>query len=255
MIPKIIHYCWLSGDPIPEELKNCMDSWKKHLPDYEFMLWNLERFDIHQTLWTQQAFAAKKYAFAADYIRLYAVYTYGGIYMDMDVEVVKSFNHLLSASYILGYETDYGIEAGVFGGEKNALWLKKCLEYYNNRNFVKPDGKFDTKPLPNIMFDCLGEERRKFNIYPNDYFTAKSYDTGVVTKTNNTYSIHHFAGSWVSEEGRYAYQLRNTMRWIPNKWLRGYLAAFLSVIRYKGVGVACRVTLEWLCSHLGKHSN
>ena len=100
MIPKIIHYCWLSGDEIPEKLQLCMASWKKFLPEYEFMLWDLDRFDINQILWTKQAFESKKYAFAADYIRLYAIYTYGGIYLDMDVEVLKSFNPLLNRKYI-----------------------------------------------------------------------------------------------------------------------------------------------------------
>ena len=82
MIPKIIHYCWLSGEPIPWQLQICMASWKKYLPEYEFVMWDTQRFDINSLLWTKQAFEAKKYAFAADYIRLYAVYTYGGIYLD-----------------------------------------------------------------------------------------------------------------------------------------------------------------------------
>ncbi|MFI3262672.1 MAG: hypothetical protein R3Y26_07165 [Rikenellaceae bacterium] len=68
MIPKIVHYCWLSGDPIPQTLKECMKSWKEKLPDYEFMLWDLKRFELEQSLWVKQAFEAKKYAFAADYI-------------------------------------------------------------------------------------------------------------------------------------------------------------------------------------------
>ena len=109
MIPKIIHYCWLSNDPIPEKLQSCMNSWKKQLPDYEFKLWNFSSFDINSSQWVKEAFNAKKYAFAADYIRLYAVYNYGGIYMDMDIEVIKSFNPLLDREYILGYETQTGI--------------------------------------------------------------------------------------------------------------------------------------------------
>ena len=91
MIPKIIHYCWLSGNPIPKNLEDCMKSWKKKLPDYKFMLWDFNRFDINSSIWVREAFNAKKYAFAADYIRLFALYNYGGIYMDMDVEVIKPF--------------------------------------------------------------------------------------------------------------------------------------------------------------------
>ena len=114
MIPKIIHYCWLSNDPIPEKLQEYMKSWKEKLPDYEFKLWNFDCFDINSSQWVKEAFEAKKYAFAADYIRLYAVYNYGGIYMDMDVEVIKSFNPLLNNDYLLGYENQIGIEAGIF---------------------------------------------------------------------------------------------------------------------------------------------
>lgn len=198
MIPKIVHYCWLSGDPIPEKLQVCMDTWRKFLPDYEFILWDLKRFDISQSLWVKQAYEVKKYAFAADYIRLYAVYHFGGIYMDMDVEVCKSFDPLLTHEYILGYETETGIEAGIFGGEKGAGWLKKCLDYYEHRTFIKGNSEYDVKTLPKIMFDILSEERRYFNILPSDYLTAKSYQSGKIYKTENTYTIHHFAGSWAT---------------------------------------------------------
>lgn len=203
MIPKIIHYCWLSSDPIPEKLQKCMESWKKNLSDYEFMLWDLKRFDINQTIWTKQAFNAKKYAFAADYIRLYAVYTYGGIYMDMDVEVVKSFNSLLRQDYILGYEKVEGIEAGVFGSIPRSIWLQKCINYYNNRPFIKNDGSFDMMPLPNIMYKILKEENlldTELSLLPPDYLTAKSYKTGKISITSNTYCIHHFAGSWITSK-------------------------------------------------------
>ena len=104
MIPKIIHYCWLSNDPIPDDLKSCMDSWKKYLPDYEFILWNFERFPKDKSKWVRDAFDNKKYAFAADYIRIYALYHYGGFYLDMDVEVVKPFDPYLCLVTMIGYE-------------------------------------------------------------------------------------------------------------------------------------------------------
>ena len=129
MIPKIIHYCWLSNDPYPEDLKRCMATWKEKLPDYEFMLWNFDRFDKSSSLWVQQAFDNKKYAFAADYIRLFAVYNYGGIYMDMDIEVLKSFNDLLGSDLIFAYENEEktGIEAGCFGAQKGNPVIKNVL--------------------------------------------------------------------------------------------------------------------------------
>lgn len=201
MIPKTIHYCWLSGDPIPQDLLRCMESWQRVLPDYEFKLWNFNVFPKNSSLWVKQAFDAKKYAFAADYIRLYAVYNYGGIYMDMDVEVVKSFNDLLSRDYILGYEKAEGIEAGIFGASPKAEWLKKCLDYYDGRSFINGDGSMNMTPLPKIMYNILKDNGYLDGILAPlqpEYFTAKSYETGKIFKTKNTYTIHHFAGSWTN---------------------------------------------------------
>lgn len=83
MIPKIIHYCWLSNDPLPSNFIKYLNGWKQLMPDYEFMLWNFDRFDKNSSNWVKEAFDNKKYAFAADYIRLYALYNYGGIYLDL----------------------------------------------------------------------------------------------------------------------------------------------------------------------------
>lgn len=219
MIPKIIHYCWLSGDPIPDKLQKCMSSWKSKLPDYEFILWDLNRFDINQSLWVKQAFESKKYAFAADYIRLYAVYNYGGFYLDMDVEVVKSLNSLLDSSYVFGFEDDEGVEAGVFGAEKGFYLLKECMKYYEYRKFILSPQVYDTKPLPLIMYEVfckrhevlirssllVPDELNIIWLFPNEFLTAKSFETGKINKTTNTYTIHHFAGSWLSWNARVVY--------------------------------------------------
>jgi len=119
MIPKIIHFCWLSNDEYPKKIKKCVASWRKKLPDYEFILWDTNKFDINSTLWTKQAYETKKYAFAADYIRLHAIYTYGGIYLDTDVEVLKRFDNLLNLPYFIGSQHDHLMEAAVIGAEKN----------------------------------------------------------------------------------------------------------------------------------------
>ena len=98
MIPKIIHLCWLSGDPYPRKIQDCLDSWKKHLPSYEIILWDTKRFNIHEVPWVEQAFNTKKYAFAADYIRLYALYHHGGIYLA----------YIIHSGFISGYQNRYG---------------------------------------------------------------------------------------------------------------------------------------------------
>ena len=107
MIPKIIHLCWLSGDPYPPKIAKCLKTWEKFLPDYEVVLWDTQRFDLNSSLWVKQAFEKKKYAFAADYIRFYALFHIGGIYLDSDVEVLKSFDDLLDLPYFIGAEKSH----------------------------------------------------------------------------------------------------------------------------------------------------
>jgi mannosyltransferase OCH1-like enzyme len=218
MIPKIIHYCWLSGDPIPEDYKRCMATWKQKLPDYEIMLWDTKRFDIDKTVWTRQAFDTCMYACASDYIRLYAVYHYGGIYLDM--EVIKPFDPLLDSEIMLADETPYqkSLEAGCFGAVKGHPYIKKCMEYFENNCFFDPAETenilnmqvskryiyISTLILPEIMKYILELffHEKKYKIYPWEYFTAKNVMTGVIEKTRNTYTIHHFATQYHSEEWR-----------------------------------------------------
>lgn len=219
MIPKVIHYCWLSGDEFPPLIKKCIDTWKEQLPDYQFMLWDRNRFKLEESNWVKQAFETKKYAFAADYIRLYAVYHYGGIYLDTDIEVLKSFNNLLDRPYFVGSE-GYGIiEAGIFGAEKHCDWVKESLDYYIGKSFIKPDGSFDTWTLPRIMMQQISQfktfkevfpenvtpskqrdDSETIYMFPKDFFCAKNQGTGIIEKTDNTYCIHHFAMSWVPKK-------------------------------------------------------
>jgi len=214
MIPKIIHYCWLSTDKYPDIIEKCMSSWKSTLPDYEFVHWDINRFKLEDSIWVKQAFETKKYAFAADFIRLYAVYNYGGIYLDTDVEVLKKFDDLLDLPYFIGSEGGGNIEAGVFGAEKGNDWIGNCLEYYNGKSFIKKDGKYDMLPLPRIMMKQISKTREiieienkeaanlkykidKLLMFPMDYFCAKNQGTGIIKKTENTYTIHHFAMTWL----------------------------------------------------------
>lgn len=202
MIPKIIHYCWLSNDPIPEDLARYMKSWKEKLPDYEFIKWDFNRFEKNTSVWVSEAFDNKKYAFACDFIRLYAVYNYGGIYMDMDIEVLKSFDDLLDSDYFFAKERPNApwIEAGCFGAEKGNKFLRACLDYYSNRHFIKEDGKFDQKPLPQIMHEILVSKQMSIELKEWKTFTAKSFETGIESPDSTTYTIHHFAGSWKNDE-------------------------------------------------------
>jgi mannosyltransferase OCH1-like enzyme len=190
---------------VPETFQTYMKSWKEKLPDYEFILWDSDRFDINGSLWVKQAFAAKKYASAADVIRLFAICYHGGIYLDMDVEIIRSFDDLLESSIMLAYENNKSkdIEAGCFGAEKGHPFIKVCYDYFFDREFstkVIDDGY----TLPRVMKKIYVEnsEFHSLLVYPEDYFTAKKFRTGIVKKTKNTYAVHHFAGSWFSEQDR-----------------------------------------------------
>lgn len=230
MIPKIIHFCWLSGDEFPELIKSCIDSWKEKLPDYEFILWDTNKFPLENNIWVKQAFESKKYAFAADYIRLYAVYNYGGIYLDTDIEVIKSFNPLLHLPYFIGSEGDGIIEAGVLGAEKNCSWIKDCLSYYDNKSFIKQDGGFDTLTLPRIMMKKITENHtiteldysetitplfpkssNNLFMFPKDFFCAKNHGTGMIEKTEYTFCIHHFAMSWIPKKTTFLPNLKRKL--------------------------------------------
>lgn len=218
MIPKIIHYCWLSSDPYPEKIQHCIDSWKKVLPEYEIILWDKQRFNLADNLWCKQAFENKKYAFAADYIRMYALYHYGGIYLDSDVEVFKKFDNLLDLPYFIGREgVGNRVEVAAFGAEKGTEWVGDCMRYYEGRSFIKEDGTFDTTVMPDVVYNILSANYRinlinkkdefildkdVFNEFPNDWFCANVHlspsdikPTYIISK--NSYCVHHFANSWV----------------------------------------------------------
>ena len=143
MIPKIIHYCWFGGNPLPEDAQKCIASWKKYCPDYEIREWNEENFDIQSNDYVKEAYEAKKFAFVTDYVRLYALIAYGGIYMDTDVEVVKSLDAFLKHKAFSGFESSNSIPTRLMASEKDYPLFKTLMDDYENRHFLKEDGSFD----------------------------------------------------------------------------------------------------------------
>lgn len=202
MIPKKIHYCWLSGDPFPEDIAQYMQSWQEKLPEYEFILWDTKRFDLESSIWCKQAFDAKKYAFAADYIRMYAVYHEGGIYLDCDIEVLKSFNDALKEDIMMAYEQQSKnvLEAGCFGAVKNHAFIRDCLDYYRDREFIQKDGNYDMKFLPQIMYEIMQKNYDDTEIlkFPPMVFTSKSSIDGSINITPEHYCIHHFKSHYLN---------------------------------------------------------
>ena len=215
MIPKIVHYCWLSGDKYPEKIEYCINTWRKYLSDYEFWLWDLNRFDIESSIWCSEAFKEKKYAFAADYIRCFALYNYGGIYLDSDVEVVKPFDDLLSLPYFIGKEKCTNLEPAIMGSEKGWELMNRMLSYYSDRHFIKPDGSFDMKPMPLIINEIAQDflsyklisnindfsfDTSVLSVFNADFFSPKISHVPEVNVTKDTYSVHHFEASWFPVE-------------------------------------------------------
>lgn len=222
MIPKVIHYCWLSGDPYPPKIQTCLKSWGNIIPDYQLILWDWQKCKDEGIIndWVQEAFDHKKYAFAADFIRLYAVHKYGGIYLDTDVEMIKPFEELLELPYFIGAEArGTRVEIAAFGAEKGSDWIKECLNYYKNRHFIKNTGDLDMKVMPDIIHELISKHKKinnisdihsfindsnTFNIFPCDWFCANIYKKQKDIKpsymiSKNTYCIHHFANSWIKK--------------------------------------------------------
>lgn len=207
MIPKIIHYCWFGGKPLPELTVKCIESWKKFCPDYEIMRWDETNFDFASCDYAREAYGAKKWAFVSDYARLKVLVDYGGVYMDTDVEVIKPLDSFMNERAFSGFETDTDIPTGIMACEKGFAPFCEMLSEYDKRHFIRDDGSFDM--MTNVIaitryFKLRGfipnntkQTIDGFTLYPKDYFCPKNHATLKMEMTANTCAIHHFAASWV----------------------------------------------------------
>ena len=213
MIPKKIHYCWFGGNTKPKLAKKCFRSWKKYCPGYEIIEWNEDNYDISAApLYVRQAYNAKKWAFVTDYVRLQVVYEQGGIYLDTDVELRKSLDHLLPNRAWFGYEDGKHIATGLgFGAEAGHPILQEIMSDYQDIPFVREDGTFDSLSCPQRNTTVfLGHGLRQDNtvqildgavlILPAEYLNPKNWKTGEIISTDNTLSVHHFSASWYTPE-------------------------------------------------------
>ncbi len=209
LIPKIIHYAWFGHGEKNDLAKKCMESWKKNLYDYTFKEWNENNFDLDLYPFARHAYENKKFAYVSDVVRLHALYYEGGIYMDTDVEVLKSMDDLLYLHGFSGFQSPTEIPTGTLAAEPKNQWIKEQLDYYKDNDFVLSD--VNVKLITNV--EIITEMSiKKHGLVPNnkkqellygmvmfpiDYFCAKSVSTGKLFITENTYTIHHFVGSWV----------------------------------------------------------
>lgn len=233
MIPKIIHYCWLSDDPIPEEYMAYINGWKQIMPDFTIKKWDRKAINLDEHPFAKQAFEAKKYAFAADYIRAYALYTEGGIYLDSDVKVIKPLNKFLDVSYFTSVEctiskTNYkllinryidkegnripgmncffiGLQAAIVGSEAGSNLIKDIYEFYQKQQYIQPDNTYFHQIAPSVHAlyaekygfrykDCYQELKENIKIYPSSIFATRNMNI-----SDETCAIHYCGGSWTKK--------------------------------------------------------
>ena len=218
MIPKIIHYCWFGGKPLPKSAEKCIASWKKYLPDYEIKRWDESNFDVNAIPYTREAYAACKFAFVSDYARFWILYHYGGVYFDTDVEVIRPIDDIINRGGFLGVESNrngiYTVNPGLgFAATQGTAVIGEMVNLYSTFHFINTDGASDLKNIVEITTDYLSskglqntdeiQECCGFTIYPKDYFCPIDYDTRELKITENTRTIHHYAESWVPRSTRF----------------------------------------------------
>ncbi len=217
MIPKVIHYCWFGGNPLPELAVKCIESWKKYCPDYEIKEWNESNFDLNCCTYVREAYKAKKWAFVSDYVRFWILYHEGGVYFDTDVELIKPIDDIIKKGSFMACEKTNEINwktnmvaPGLGLAANPGLGLyKEMLNFYEKRHFLNKDGTYDTTTIVVYTTDLLRKYGLRnydkvqivnnIQIYPPEYFCPMDYQTGEIVITSNTRSIHHYSASWFSK--------------------------------------------------------
>ena len=199
---------------MPELVQNCIASWHKYMPDWEYRLWNEDNFPISDSpQYVREAYAAKKYAFVSDYVRLWALNEWGGLYMDVDFEVFKPFDDLMiSNAAFAGYEGSKHspVMMGVIASIPHSEWITSMLESYKTRNFVKSGDSYDMTPntayFTQMMcangFVADGKEKffHEVHIFPV-YFFCPIQTTGEDLRNQDTYCEHKGLHSWSERTG------------------------------------------------------
>ena len=181
MIPKMIHYCWFGGKPLPKDVLDCIKTWEKYCPDYEIKRWDESNFDVNSHPFMKAAYEAKAWAFVSDYARLKVIYDNGGIYLDTDVELLKKPDFLLENQCYIGIQQPESLcTTGLgFGAQKSSPVVQKMMECYDSISFTDPPRFFDPLSTGNTK-NLLCDE---------------------------TVSIHHYAATWAGNKQRWKRKL------------------------------------------------
>lgn len=210
VIPKLIHAIWFSGDPMPELYLRCLESWKKYAPDCEIKIWNMETYKPDRCLFFEQAIEHKNWAFASDYARADLLYRYGGIYMDLDVEMLRPIDDLLYNDAYMSFESLDRIECGSgMGSRPGHPIIKEICESYGKRPYLKENGTWDNSTCPVRYTQVIEKHGLKkdggfqfvedITVYPFEVLTGKSFDTGIIYSSDLSYTVHHHNGSWIPD--------------------------------------------------------
>lgn len=219
-IPHIIHYCWFGGNPLPKLAEKCIASWKEFFPDYEIKEWNESNFDVRMIPYMAEAYDARKYAYVSDVARFWILYHYGGLYFDTDVEVIKSMYDIIERGPFMGCEKNAsdlkrypdvnpGVGLGMTAGHP---FLKEILDMYEGLSFVEENSKGTYKTVVDYTSELLSSHGMVeedgiqivdgINIYPKDFFSPLEH-VNQLRITENTRSIHFFAGTWVTGKEKF----------------------------------------------------
>lgn len=249
MIPKVIHYCWFGGNPLPEMALKCIASWQKFFPGWEIKEWNESNFDVHSIPYISEAYETKKYAFVSDYARFKILYDHGGVYFDTDVEVIAPIMDIISRGNFMGCEKEYRPDASPaalcvnpglgMGAEAGLDFYKRILDFYSTIHFRLPDGKINQETVVSYTTDLLCRTGLvntpsiqcvdNIYIYPKEYLCPIDYDSQHLNMTKNTRCIHHYTSSWMDREDRRTFELKRRLCFLPDKigWKFARLLAML----------------------------
>lgn len=200
MIPKRIHYCWLGGKPLPPLARACVESWSLHNPDFEIVEWNEKNFSSDNEFY-KKALADRQWAFASDFMRLHILHEQGGIYLDVDMEVLKPLSALLHHPLFLGLESETMINGSIIGAVARHELLQKALQCYR-----KPREAGTYQPIPLILSEqAKTVDPASIAVYaPSYFYPYNPYSQDPLRGfplqkfiTAETYTVHHWQGSWL----------------------------------------------------------
>jgi glycosyltransferase len=245
---KKIHYCWFGGNELSKSTLECIESWKKFFPDYEIIEWNESNFDVNACRYSKEAYEVKKWAFVSDFARFKILMEHGGIYFDTDVEVIRSFDKLVSCGSFMGCEkmsVAPGLGIGFDDNVETKAFFEEILKFYSNIGFIMEDGSYNQKTIVEYTTELLkkhgfvenGKKQKVcgITIYPSDFMCPFDPETHITNITNNTVSIHRYDASWYGERELYIIKVKKRLNIILGRTMANNIAVFMGTLKFDGL--------------------